>query len=146
MSFTLHLTKDEVRPSLARLASPELIARSVMAAGTALMATTQRAFNEPALRPTAWAARKSGGAHPLLLKSGTLRQSWHVSSAGGDSVQVGNPTPYAAHQQFGSAKSAGRGSGVPARPFFPADKSGNLTPAGEEAVGEAIIAVIETAG
>ena len=143
MSF--ELTRDDVSPSLARLGDERLLARGVLAAGTALMAITQRAFDEPGLRATPWPPRKSGGSHPLLLKSGTLRQGWHVRPQGSLAVLIGNPAKYAAHQQFGSAKSSGRGSGVPARPTFPVTKSGVLTKAGENAVGDALEAVIDAA-
>lgn len=145
VSISLQLTRDEITPSLRKLGSDELMARGVMAAGTALMSIATRAFDEPGLRPAPWPARKKAASHPLLRLSGTLWQSWHVRQLGSLAVQIGNPTKYAAHHQFGSAKSSGRGSGVPARPFFPADKSGNLTQAGADAVKDALEAVVDAA-
>jgi phage gpG-like protein len=141
----LRVTRDSLTPSLHRLSDPKLLEAGILAAGTSLIAVTQRAFDEPGLRPTAWANRKSGGSHPLLLLSGTLRQAWHLQGSGSLSVTLGNPTKYAAHHQFGSPKSSGRGSGVPARPSFPVTKDGQLTKAGNEAISEALEAVISDA-
>lgn len=117
LSFTLRV--DDISPSLSRLASEQLKDKLLMGAGTVIQSLAQRAFDEPGLRPSSWPARKTGGTHPLLIKSGDLRQGIHVQKTGTDTVRVGSPTKYAAHQQLGSAKTSGRGSGVPARPFFP---------------------------
>lgn len=81
-----------------------------------------RAFREPSLRPSPWAPRKNSKAkHPLLIKSGSLRQSisWRITAP--DTVQVGSDKKYAGYHQQGTKK-------MPARPFFPIDKSGQLTP------------------
>ncbi|NBW11983.1 MAG: hypothetical protein EBR82_28525 [Caulobacteraceae bacterium] len=137
MSFQLTMTRDEVSPALARLAGADLQRRAIYAAGTVVMSLAQRAFDEPGLRPARWSRRKSGGSHPLLVKSGTLRQSIHVQVSG-DTARVGNPVIYAAHQQFGSAKTSGRGSGIPPRPYFPVDAQGGLTRLAQERIGKAI--------
>ena len=81
-----------------------------------------RAFREPSLRPSPWAPRKDKKAkHPLLIKSGSLRQSmsWRITAP--DTVQIGSDKKYAGYHQQGTKK-------MPARPFFPIDKSGRLTP------------------
>lgn len=117
LTFTLRV--DDISPSLSRLASEQLKEKLLMGAGTVIQSLAQRAFDEPALRPKSWPARKTAGSHPLLIKSGDLRQGIHVQKTGADTVRVGSPTKYAAHQQLGSPKTSGRGSGVPARPFFP---------------------------
>jgi phage gpG-like protein len=135
------VAKDLVTPKLAALASPELIRRATLAAGTVLGSLAQRAFDEPGLRPTPWPQRKSGGSHPLLIKSHTLRQSIHVRPEGSDSVRVGTPVIYGAIHQLGSAKSSGRGSGVPARPFFPV-LNDQLTGVASDAVNDALTALI----
>ena len=59
--------------------------------------------------------------HPLLIKSGSLRQSitWRVTAP--DTVVVGSDKKYATYHQFGTKN-------MPARPFFPIDKYGNLLP------------------
>jgi phage virion morphogenesis protein len=67
-----------------------------------------------------WSARYAEsreGGQDLLQDSGAL-----VDGLGylvqGKSVEVGTNTLYAAHHQFGSEKSSGRGSGIPARPYL----------------------------
>jgi phage gpG-like protein len=115
-SLTLTLKLDEITPSLARLASSKTRQRILMGMGTALESLAVRAFDEPGLRPTAWPARKprkNGGSHPLLIKSGDLRQSIH-SQLGTDAVKVGSAKPYAARHQLGS-----KDGSTPPRPFFP---------------------------
>jgi phage gpG-like protein len=143
MSLGFQLTHDSISPALSHLAGSDMENRMVLGAATALAALAQRAFDEPGLRPSAWAPRKasSKGDHPLLLLSGTLRQSIHPGQAGGGQCEIRIPPVYAAHQQLGSDKTSGRGSGVPARPFFPA-LNGEITPRGYEdidAVMEALV-------
>jgi len=118
LGFTL--TRDEITPALTKVASSALHDQLAISAAMALAGIAQRAFDEPGLRPAAWAPRKSGGGHPLLLLSGTLRQSIHAAGLGNGAAEIRMPPVYAATQQLGSAKASGRGSGVPARPFFPA--------------------------
>lgn len=112
-SLSFDLTLDDISPSLARLGTQKLRDRLLMGMGTVLVSHAQRAFDEPQLRPTPWAKRKDPKPkHPLLIKSGDLRQGLHLVKAGKDTVRVGSPTPYAATHQLG------RGA-ILARPFFP---------------------------
>lgn len=141
-SVALELTRDDVSPALALLAGAGLQRRVLMAAGTVLASLGQRAVDEPGLRPAAWPARKSGGANPLLVKSGTLRHSIHAQLAGADAVKVGTPVIYGAVHQLGSAKSSGRGSGIPARPFFPVTAGGQLTDIAVVRMHQAVARVI----
>jgi phage gpG-like protein len=144
ISFTA--TRDEITPSLARLSDPALMGKATMAAGLAFASLAQRSFDEANLRPAPWAPRKKAGAgNPLLIKSGTLRQSIHVQLEGDDKVRAGTPVPYGATHQLGSAKKSGRGSGNPPRPYFPVTSDGRLTPAAEDAIGEAVQIVIDGA-
>lgn len=118
LTFTLRV--DDISPSLSRLASEQLKDKLLMGAGTVIMSLAQRAFDEPGLRPSSWPARKTAGTHPLLILSGNLQKGIHVKKTGADTVAVGSQEEnYARHHQLGSAKTSGRGSGVPARPFFP---------------------------
>lgn len=144
-AISLQVTKDQVTPKLQALANPDLVRRATLAAGTVVGALAQRAFDEPGLRPTPWPARKSGGGHPLLIKSGTLRQSIHVRPEGSDAVRVSTPVIYGATHQLGSAKSSGRGSGVLARPFFPV-LNNQLTGVADEGINDAVSALIGAAG
>ena len=110
----------------AALARAQRKALSSIGAHVASEAT--RAFRDPALRPSPWAPRKDNKAkHPLLIKSGSLRQSisWRISAP--DTVQIGSDKKYASYHQFGTKR-------MPARPFFPIDKSGRLTPRMEKKI------------
>lgn len=111
ISLTLKL--DEITPSLNALASDDLKQRLLDAAGTLIGSMAQRAFDEPGLRPTSWLGRKDKKPHPLLIKSGDLRQSIH-HQVEGDTVKIGSPKAYAAVHQLGGKKRP-----IPARPFFP---------------------------
>ena len=105
---------------------PAAMARARRAAllqiGKTIKIHTREAFNEPSKRPSPWTPRKSGGKHPLLIRSGDLRQSIRSRLSGSDTVVVGAPMKYAAYHQMGTKK-------MPARPFFPFSQSGQLTPA-----------------
>lgn len=104
--------------------------KALSAIGAHVASEATQAFRDPKLRPAPWAPRKdtrhgdraSGrDSHPLLIKSGALRQSisWRVTAP--DTVVVGSDKKYGPYHQFGTKN-------MPARPFFPIDKSGRLTP------------------
>src|SRR4051794_28845950 len=117
MSFSVH---DGITPELARKARRIADKKPILEAmGLQLVSITKRSFSDASLRPKAWPPRKSGGTHSLLRKSGSLWQSIRITQTTGESVTVGSDRVYAAIQQFGSRKQKGRGSGIPARPFFP---------------------------
>ena len=103
---------------------PEALARAQKNAlewiGTHVASDATRAFKTESLRPSPWAPRKSGGKHPLLIRSGNLRQSITWRWNGDDAVVVGSPAKYARYHQFGTKR-------MPARPFFPFDEQGRLT-------------------
>ena len=99
--------------------------RALAAIGTAVASRAQLAFRTASLRPAPWAPRKASkrdDGHPLLIRSGNLRQSISWRLSGSDTVVVGAPMKYAAYHQLGTRK-------MPARPFFPFSRSGQLTPA-----------------
>ena len=96
--------------------------------GAHVASEATRAFRYPSLRPSPWAPRKDKKAkHPLLIKSGSLRQSMSWRIAAPDTVQIGSDRKYAGYHQFGTKR-------MPARPFFPIDKSGRLTPRMEKKI------------
>ena len=135
MSVQIRITSDSISPRLARAIRGTSNPRSIMEAmGLQLVAITKGAFSNPALRASAWAQRKSQkGTHQLLRKSGALWQSIRISELSADSVTVGSDRIYAAIQQLGSAKKSGRGSGIPARPFFPFVNS-EMTPLAKQKI------------
>jgi phage gpG-like protein len=123
MQFTLRRRSDTIRPDLVRLlrqsSNP---APALQAAGLAIVAIAQRAFDEPSLRPSAWAARKRPAPHRLLKRTGTLWRSIRIIATTSTSVTVGTDRPYAQFHQLGTRH-------MPARPFFPFTPSGAPTPA-----------------
>jgi phage gpG-like protein len=128
------LTKDDLTPALKRMASLGHDARPVMLAmGNTFMSITQGNFNSvgASYRPRPWVPKKDGSPSSLR-KTGLLQRSFYLNVTS-DSATLTSPTPYAAVHQFGSDKPSGRGSGIPARPFYPV-VDGRLTPAAEEKV------------
>lgn len=135
LAFTLKL--DEITPSLAALSDDALKGRVLLGMGTVVESFAVRAFDEPGLRPKAWPARKKSKAtHPLLIKSGNLRQSIHTQVQGTESVKVGTPAVYGAAHQLGSTK-----RGIPARPFFPVIED-QLTGAAQAEIQDVVDALI----
>lgn len=140
-SVGFKVTRDDISPKLAAMAlaarNPEKVFRAM---GTTFMSITMGNFNDAGsdYRPSVWPAKKDGSPSKLQ-KSGTLSRSFHltVSSAG---ATVSNPTIYAATHQFG--RTEGRGSPIPARPFFPV-LDGHLTPKAEQKIAAAGMRAIE---
>jgi len=145
---------------LAALNESTLMQCALMGAATALVAITQRSFDEPGLRPHSWAPRKHG-SHPLMLKSGNLRQSLHARQLGADTADVRSPVKYAAIHQLGGVirLKAGKnlkfkGDGgwatvsqvtIPPRPFFPVIE-GQLTGHAQSDIEDVVDALIGAAG
>ena len=106
---------------------PEALARAQRNAlkviGNVVKNHTTEAFRHPTYRPSPWAPRKdTKSTHPLLIKSGDLRRNFRSVVTGPDTVVVGTKVKYAGYHQFGTKH-------MPARPFFPIDERGQLTPA-----------------
>ena len=93
--------------------------------GNVVKNRTIDAFKHPELRPSPWAPRKNNAdpERPLLIKHphGGLWQSFRSELQGNNTVVIRTDKEYAGYHQFGTKH-------MPARPFFPVDKSGNLTP------------------
>ena len=141
-AIAFHLVTDTVSPALKRLADPALMGRCTLAAATVVSSLGQRAFDETSLRPSPWAPRASakGGNHPLLLKSGTMRQSIFVRQEGNTAARIGTPVIYGATHQLGS-----KDGKTPARPFFPVLNNA-LTGNATDMIGEAVGLLIGQAG
>lgn len=98
--------------------------RALQYIGQTVATRATRAFRTAAFRPSPWAPRKPSkhdDGHPLLIKSGNLRQSISWKLDGPDTVVIGSSQKYAPYHQHGTKN-------MPARPFFPIDKYGQLTP------------------
>ena len=80
------------------------------------------AFLSPSLRPSPWPPRKDKkSTHKLLIRSGDMRQNLRYVVTGPDTVVIGTKVKYARYHQHGTKN-------MPARPFFPIDRYGNLLP------------------
>lgn len=141
-AISLVIRSDKITPHLAALSSDDLMRRCTLAAATAIAGLATRAFDEPSLRPTAWAPRskRSKGKHPLLIKSGNMRQGIHAKSLGADTAQVGTPVIYGAAQQLGY-----KPRNLPARPFFPV-LADQLTGVANDEIGDVLSVLIGKAG
>ena len=98
--------------------------RALQAIGQLVASRATQAFRTASFRPSPWAPRKPSkrdDGHPLLIKSGTLRQSISWKLDGTDTVVIGSSQKYAIYHQGGTKN-------MPARPFFPIDGHGKLTP------------------
>ena len=152
MSFKV--TKDTLSPGLAKMArscgNPKPILEAM---GEKLVSITTQAFRNEALRPAAWPPVKKKGGSPLYA-SGALKHSIQVTGLTNNYVTVETDRPYAPYHQFGTrpyeivarlkkalfwpgaahpVKSVHH-PGLPARPFFPFDASGNMTPVAKQKV------------
>jgi phage gpG-like protein len=96
--------------------------RALQAIGQQVASRATQAFRTASFRPSPWAPRKDKkSTHPLLIKSGNLRQSISWKLDGPDTVVIGSSQKYAPYHQHGTKN-------MPARPFFPIDRYENLTP------------------
>ena len=144
----LHLATDTITPNinrrLQRLRDPRPVLEAM---GAAIVSVAILAFRQAAIRPSPWQPVKRQGGVPLY-DTGALRHSIRVISASSNSVTIGSDRPYAAAHQFGTRpyvitpKTAKalfwpgarhpvrkvNHPGLPARPFFPFDASGTITP------------------
>lgn len=107
---------------------------ALMGIGQAVASRATMAFRTASFRPSPWAPRKpskSDDGHPLLIKSGTLRQSIGWRLEGTDTVVVGTDRKYAPYHQHGTKH-------MPARPFLPVGSDGRLVPAMERKISKIV--------
>jgi phage gpG-like protein len=145
VSFEVRITKDEVSPRLAKLERALNQLRPILeAVGLEIVSISQRAFFDSSLRASPWAPRKREYPWPILVHHRPgLQSSIRITSISGTTVAVGTDRVYAAVHQFGSSKTKGRGSGIPARPFFPIDSSGNLTSLAQQNISAVLANALE---
>jgi len=110
---------------------------ALRAIGDEVKSEADQTFRNPSMRPSPWAPRKPTYTvtvnkktgkkkrklddHPLLQKSGLMKQGIDKKLVGNDTVIIGTPQEYIKYHQFGTKH-------MPARPVFPVDQGGNLTP------------------
>lgn len=143
--------KDTISPDLKRRARAAGNKQPLLLAmGTAVKGLGQQAFSDPTARAQAWAPRKDNHPHPLLLGSAIPKNAGGGSSdpvlahslvvdAGSDKVVIRSDRPYAAIHQLG-------GEHIPARPFLPFYKSGQITELGRRRVENALKAALRVRG
>ena len=113
--------------------------------GDILKGSIERSFEEekspfgvpwtPLKAATLKAKAKKAERSSILQSSGSLADYW-VVQASPTEVTVSNNTvkDYGAVHQFGSKKTSGRGSGIPARPFLPIDSNHNMEPGAQNII------------
>jgi phage gpG-like protein len=132
--------RDGISPDLARRAGAVSDKRPLLEAmGQAVKSLAVQAFTDPAKRAQAWAPRQDDAPHALLQKKTILRKSIRVISVTGDSVTIGSDRPYAAIHQLG-------GDAIPARPYLPFYKSGQITALGRQRTERALVAALRVRG
>lgn len=138
MKFTLKKTRDVLGPDLAsRAAKAKNPKKALEAMGLTVVSMAVRAFTQASLRPAAWSPLKAAtirakkrlgyGSKPLV-RSGALAHSPRVVAVTTKSVTVGSDRAagtksLAAIHQLGTKT-------IPARPVWPFDKNGKVTPLG----------------
>ena len=138
--MSLILIKDGISPDLQRRARAAADKRPLLLAmGQSVKALGVQAFTDSAKRPAYWAPRKDEKPHPLLLESGTLEASLQGERIQGDRVIISSSTAYAATHQLGRDH-------IPARPFLPFHKSGEITALGRTRVESALTAALRARG
>jgi phage virion morphogenesis protein len=139
--FRVVVRSDSVTPDLKRLgAMGDDMTPLMRAIGVAIVSLTKRAFNDASLRPAGWAAKKDGSV-ATLKQDAVLWRSIRTITADSARVVVGSDRPYAAIHQLG-----GKTRPMPARPYFPFDKTGNITARGDKSVRGVINGWMRTRG
>lgn len=132
--------RDGISPDLVRRARAAGDKRPLLQAmGQAVKSLGVQAFTDPAKRAQAWAPRLDDLPHALLQKSTMLRKSIRVTGLSADTVRIGSDRPYAATHQLGR-------DGIPARPFLPFYKTGQMTPLGRQQTERALVAALRVRG
>jgi phage gpG-like protein len=137
MQARLSLTRDTISPDLRRaLKATENPRPALQAVGLYIEARAKRAFDEPGLRPAAWAALKPATLRAkaaknlssrILRANGTLWRSIRITEVTRTRVTVGTDRFHAKFHQLGTKR-------MPARPFFPFLPDGRLVPAAKSRV------------
>ena len=143
--FTIEVQSDRIQKALRDIGNAVQNMSPVMRAiGLELIAETEDNFSNQGrphwmgLAPSTIKQRAKHGTWPGMIlqrSAGGLAasiMSFHDSNS--VSVGVGGHIKYGAIHQFGGKAGRGHQSTIPARPFLPIDKQGNLTDSAEEAV------------
>ncbi|CUV65217.1 Conserved hypothetical protein, putative phage virion morphogenesis protein [Sulfurovum sp. enrichment culture clone C5] len=155
MSSTQIQGLDNVKSKLAKLSSlingsgMQEIMRDI---GEKIKLDIEMSFeNEKSPFGEVWRVRKAVGKdynnnnnRKLLHEKGNLSSNWQTKATP-KQVTVSNNTvkAYGAVQNWGSKKSSGRGSGIPARRYLPIDDNGELEPKLKKSIEKIVVDKIE---
>lgn len=84
-------------------------------------------------RITATGTRRVLNKKPLIGETRALSTET-LPNVDGNTLTLSNPMIYAAIHNFGGQAGRGKKVTIPARPFMPADESGNLAPRAQDAI------------
>ena len=141
VQISFKISKDTIsRDLLRKLKAAANPKPALEAAGRVVVQRTNRAFDEPGVRPAPWQAlaastlaRKAKEEQDMVIlkAEGDLWKSARITEVSRSSVTVGTHSPYAKFHQLGTKR-------MPARPFFPFNKSGQLEEKAARRVEDAI--------
>lgn len=159
-AISFKISRNDISPALSKLAAsakrPEPVLRAM---GTTFKSITEGNFNSvgASYRPKPWAPKRDG-TPSILQKSTTLAKSLHLDVTS-RAATLRTPMIYAAIHQFGGTINGKpwlrfktpsgkwvsvRQVKIPARPFFPVEPNGQLTPKAEEKIRAAAMRVIQS--
>jgi phage gpG-like protein len=147
MKLSLKTTRDVLTPDLAaRLRKAKNPTKALQAIGLVVVSMQQRAFTQPALRPSTWAPLKPAtikakqakgyGTKPLV-SSGALAHSGRVVKATSRAVTVGSDRRVGSHSLAAIHQLGTNDGRIPARPTWPFDRNGKPTPKAAAAIKSA---------
>lgn len=143
--FTINTTRDDISPMLKAAKGKLRNATPLMRAiGTGIVGLAKESFNDASKRQTPWPAKVDGSPATLKSREASLWRSLKVQEVSATSVKFGSDRPYAAIHQFGGTITPKTGKflvfniggrkvfakkvTMPARPYLPVTKDGQLTP------------------
>lgn len=138
MKLSIKATRDVLTPDLqARLRKAKNPKKALQAMGLVVVSMQQRAFTQPALRPSSWAPlkpatikaklKKGYGTKPLV-SSGALAHSGRIVKTTSKTVTVGSDRRVGSHSLASIHQHGTQDGKIPARPTWPFDKQGRPTP------------------
>jgi len=153
MKLSFKATRDVLTPDLqARLRKAKNPTKALQAMGLTVVSMQQRAFTQPALRPSSWAPLKPAtikakqakgyGTQPLI-SSGALAHSGRIVKTTSRQVTVGSDRRVGSHSLAAIHQLGTQDGSIPARPTWPFDKQGRPTERADKAIKAAARAALD---
>lgn len=154
--IAIKIVSDTATPLIqAALSASKDLSKPMLSIGARLKNDVLRNFRESGWFPAKWKASSAAAdGRKTLIKSATLRNSFHASS-GSDFAAVGTDCVYAPVHQFGAVIAAKTSRGlrfkiggrwitkrhviIPARPMLPVDDAGQLHSETDKAVSNLLM-------